>query len=371
MESEADVWFEAQPTFYPSGNVADQRDTPQVPQSDTTDKPPFYTRLLRPRGSRLDLQIPDMSAQGTEQGQARKIPSPTCSQLERQQELRVSCGSSTSDIDSSAESFNERAAMGGQRMGLGIDLREKPLPDTLSLVLQKPSASDAARVLAPDNSKVAAGPRYHIPDQMGFSFIPGDDTDILTQGQAGDSKSLLVVNHTHERSSSNSEELPEHSQQRSRPKSPPTLNLKSKLPTKAPNIQRDPLTTDLIQRDGSTSSIVTAVRDNSGRSCGNSSTNNGAPDGRPKLNRKTIAGTGNNEAVVIAAKAFAATKSSASKQMRPGPGSGSSSGSNDGVGNKDISQESHHGQDGKGKSKAILSRSASPNIGTNKGRVKK
>lgn len=285
MESEADVRFEAQPTFYPSDNAADQRDTPQVSQSDTTDKPPFYTRLLRPRGSRLTLQIPDMSAQGMEQGQAEKIPSPTRSQLERQEEFGVSYGSSTSDVDSSAESFNERAEMGGQRMGFGIDLQEKPLPDIPSLVLEKPSASsDADRVFAPDNSKVAAGPRYRIPDQMGFSFIPGEDTDILAQGKAGDWKRLLVVDHGHERSSNNSEERPEHSLRPRRPKSTPTLNLKSKLPTKAPNIQRDPLTTDLIQRDGLTSSIVTAIRDNSGRSRWDRSTNNGTQKGRPKLN---------------------------------------------------------------------------------------
>jgi hypothetical protein len=57
--------------------------------------------------------------------------------------------------------------------------------------------------------------------------------------------------------------------------------------------------------------------------------------------------------------------------MRLGLGSVSGSGSNDGVWNRDISQESHDGQDGKRNGKGTLSSSASPSMGTNEERVKK
>jgi hypothetical protein len=74
--------------------------------------------------------------------------------------------------------------------------------------------------------------------------------------------------------------------------------------------------------DSSSSSIITAVRDNSGRKSTNGSQNN-SQAGRPKLNRNT--GTGNREAVstaaTAAARAFAAGYKISPTASRKGSGS--------------------------------------------------
>lgn len=262
----------------------------------------------------------------------RPVPSLTRSQLnalEQQHEegeFGIAFGSSTSGPESSAQLCHDEMPHVEQPLGLGIDIMEKPLPDIPSNPQPNESEhtdSDVCVTKYPqfdtDGESLEASPR------LGFSFKPGDDMDILAQNMARDGKNNDVLGvSTYQPRPSTAEEQSEASYTSTqsvgarRLKSTP-LHAKPKSQTKQPGIARDIQGNESLKRDDSTSSIITAIRDNSGRSSIESSRNS-SRSVRQRLNRNS----GSSEAVTAAARALAGapptTRSSAPKKKVTGSG---------------------------------------------------
>lgn len=287
--------------------------------------------------------------------------------LERQQaqEFGVAFESSTeSGADSSSISHRSEfpTAYGRQRLGIGI--LEKPLPEIPA------SAKGRARQTTLDRFLHGRKHSYSDPNKatefgdrtasyrMGFSFQPGDDEDLLGRRTDRDRATWKTVDEHLENHSSplrppeSRSETPSSTQESSRrprdatgptvkPK-PSATGLSTTATTKPYQPPRVQDHEQLSRMDSSSSSVITAMRDNSGRSSASNS-----QVGRPKLNRNAGPGSGSSEAVstaaTAAARAFAVSKRSPTIS-RKGSAAGSGSGAyaelrnerNDADGNKSM-----------------------------------
>lgn len=246
--------------------------------------------------------------------------------------------STESGVDSNSVSFSSGfpSANNRQAFGLGIRIREKPLPDIPLSAKERAKQTTLDRFLNVNQLQQVYqdpnSPGEHVVSyQMGFSFQPGDDTDILAKSTESDrSKRKTLDEHLDDRvalvstpesrpGTSSSKETPHH------PRGTPKTDFKSKLPAIGkPSYVSRVQEHDQLNRMDSTSSMITAVRDNSGRSSTNGSQNNSqAGTGRPKLNRNAGAGTGSgsSEAVTAAARALAANSKRSPRECRTGSGS--------------------------------------------------
>jgi hypothetical protein len=212
------------------------------------------------------------------------------------------------------------------RVGLGIDVDEKPLPKLPGRERNKleHTANGLYDTVCPQFD--VGGETLETPSQLGFSFKSGDDADILAQSSARDSKPTSKVGlRTHQQSTTSSEGKSEASNTTVRNvegswqlKSTP-VSYKPKIKSK---LDRDSQDRELLQRDDSTSSIITALRDNSGRSSVDSSRQS-SQGVRQKLNRNS----GSNEAITAAVRALASASASARNSSRKGSSSGTREGS--------------------------------------------
>ncbi|KAE9379285.1 hypothetical protein N431DRAFT_155923 [Stipitochalara longipes BDJ] len=245
--------------------------------------------------------------------------------VEQQQEDRenvLAFDSSASGLESSANSSHNEMPYLGSRVGLGIDIDEKPLPKIPSV--QELDKSERTREVCEFGSS-----NYTLFDSGGgnpkmssFSFKSGDDTDILAQSMANnfETKSAAAIR-AYQSRSTYSEEQPERTYPSGQdvegsrlPKSTP-FGHKAKIYSKPGQDLQD---CEALKRDGSNSSIIMAVRVDSRRSSVDSSKHN-SQNSRQRLNRNS----GSSEAVTAAVRALA---NSASMSARNSPRKGSSTG---------------------------------------------
>ncbi|KAH7360687.1 hypothetical protein BKA65DRAFT_190762 [Rhexocercosporidium sp. MPI-PUGE-AT-0058] len=248
------------------------------------------------------------------------------------EEFGVEFDSSESESESSTNSHHEAFSPVTIPKGLGIEY--KKLDTSKRTVLKKPSTLSMNESYTSQYDTLSKDS----PQQMGFSFRPGDDADTLAQ--------RLRTGQTTQRPMSqcdrpgSSAEIDEQSEDatlirlRKLELSPYTMT-DSKV-----GVRRPPMTSSRtssrprnlqdsegLKRDDSSGSFVTALRDNSGRSSANGSQNNSQT--RRKLDRST----GSSEAVTAAARAFGSAPGAkrSSAQRKSGSGSvegGSQGGSN-------------------------------------------
>jgi hypothetical protein len=186
----------AKQSSHPRLNLKPQLNT-QAPSHPTLGKRPsthFRTNILHPRASSKNLEIcPSPKQMDTIQQPAfrKQLPSLTRSQLdalEQQQaesEFSVAFDSSTSGPESSTQSIHDNVSHMEQRFGLGIDMNEKPLPDIPSDV--QPSGNTLSDLGVTEYVQCGTGREsLDTSPQLGFSFKPGDDVDILAQNKGRD-----------------------------------------------------------------------------------------------------------------------------------------------------------------------------------------
>ena len=191
------------------------------------------------------------------------LPSLTRIQLEmlERKQLEGETNSSLISVTKSPFDPNEQ-----QSKGLGLEFLGKPLP-----ILPTNETTVKPRNLGFIDVWHDHRP---IPSQMSFSFNPGDDTDldVLARKATRDRTQKALEEHLRQRLSVNSSQ---EQSSTSHILSEPVLRPKSAMltpksrPTTSmnpPQAQKDLRDYDPFSRNGSNSSVVTAVRHNSGRS---------------------------------------------------------------------------------------------------------
>jgi hypothetical protein len=258
--------------------------------------------------------------------------------LEREQfeeQHGVSFDSSAS-ATSMNQSFHRKASGLGAEKGLGIDIHEKPLPGIPQSPLLNMEAKIGSRSASESNevyqTELEEEPRPG--DLMSFSFNPGDDISILAQEakyEVKKKKKKAAGNHTRPDRSPIASKIPEKPSEsssaadtspRRRPETPAQKLLRKSTAIAKPAISRDTQESESLKRDDSISSVVTAVRDNSGQSSAAGSIQS-SQNSRQRLNRSI----GSSEAVTAAVRALAVVnvKGKMTSSGTYGEGSGGSS----------------------------------------------
>ncbi|PVH87031.1 hypothetical protein DL98DRAFT_567284 [Cadophora sp. DSE1049] len=284
-----------------------------LPTADKERGPP--SRILQPQASAGTLQLyasPAQMEEPTAHNQSANIDLAALTNeqlkaLERQraqEEFGVDFGSS-SESESSTNTHNEAFSPVALPKGLGIGFRKpqselpkRKVPKKPSTLSLKESYTSQYDVLSKDS-----------PQQMGFSFRPGDDAEALAQRMRTGQTPRRLMNYARPQSyyRDNDNEADEDGLIRLRrlelsPYSKIDPRTGAGLPHR-PSLKSLPRPRDLqdsegLKRDDSSGSFVTALRDNSGRSSANGSQNNSQR--RNRLDRNT----GSSEAVSAATKAF-------------------------------------------------------------------
>lgn len=282
----------------------DSLSRPRCPQFSESSAFQLYDSL-EVRNQRGSLQNSDNHIQSLTKSQLEA--------LERQQadECGVAFESSISGADSSSVSYHSEFPTAHNRQGLGIgSLDEKPLPEI--------PISAKARARQPTLDRFFHGRKHSYSDpnttterpasyQMGFSFQPGDDEVLLGRPTPRKTKDEHFKHHSsplgHSEPWANPRSNVHESPQRIKGaprhtiKTRPSVTGLSAKPSQLPRLQDH----DQVSRmDSSSSSIITAVRDSSGRSSANNS-----QMAKPKLSRNTGSGSGSSEVVPTAATAAA------------------------------------------------------------------
>jgi len=285
-------------------------------------KSQLRTNILQSRGSSTSQAFPLVSHPRTPEllssGARSRLDA-----LEQQQEERehgITLDSSVPSLASSANSSPDNLPRLRPRVGLGIDIDEKPLPKIPSIQeLDKSECSPRVNKFGSSNFAPFEASSNNL-EMSSFSFKPGDDTDILAQSMAKNFKlKSAAASMAHQPRSINSQEQIErmHIIGPNGDGSKPPKH-KAKVYGKP---GRDPQEYEALKRDDSNSSIITQVRVDSRRSSVDSSRHS-SQDTRQRLNRNS----GSNEAVTAAVRALA----SASTSVRNSPRKGSSAGTREG-----------------------------------------
>ena len=259
--------------------------------------------------------------------------------LERQQfeeQHGVSFDSSTSGT-SPNQSFQGKATGLGAGVELGIDIHDKLVPRIPQSPLLNMEAKTSSRSVSESNegyqTELEEEPRPG--DLMGFSFNPGDDTSILAHEakyEVKKKKKKVAGNYTRPERSPIASRIPEQPSEsssttdtppRRRSETPVQKQLRKSIAIANPAMARETQESDSLRRDDSISSVVTAVRDNSGRSSAAGWIQD-SQNSRQSLNRS--AGS-SSEAVTAAVRALAAVnvKGKMTGSGSYGEGSGGSS----------------------------------------------
>ncbi|KAK0124520.1 hypothetical protein ONS95_009469 [Cadophora gregata] len=286
---------------------------PQDPSTvDKEREPP--SRILQPRASTGTLQLYASPAQmeeptGQNQSETIDLAALTNHQLKvsekqrAQEEFGVDFGSST-ESESSTNTHNETFSPRALSKGLGVGLRKPQLDLPTRKLPKKPSTLSLNESYASHYDILS----NESPQQMGFSFRPGDDAETLAQRMRTGQIPRRPMNYARPQSrKDNSLEAEDDELAQSRrlelsPYSKIDPRTGAGLPHR-PSLKSLPRPRDLqdsdgLKRDDSSGSFVTALRDNSGRSSANGSQNNSQR--RKRLDRST----GSSEAVSAATKAF-------------------------------------------------------------------
>jgi hypothetical protein len=232
--------------------------------------------------------------------------------LEQQQaegEYRMTSDSFISGPESSTHSSHYDVPFPGLHVGLGIGVDEKPLPELPS----NHAPTNLGKTIGGFDN--VAYPRFDTgreslekPSPLGFSFKPGDDSDILTQkilddlsmkGMTGVRKSRHYTTYSEEQS-----EAPNTSRQSEQGGRLKVTPVTHKLQSKP---SQDIQVHDSLKREDSTSSIITAVRDNSGRSIVDSSRQSSQ-----SMRQRLKTNSGGSGAVTAAVRALASASAGTS-----------------------------------------------------------
>jgi hypothetical protein len=217
------------------------------------------------------------------------------------QEPRGSRGEST---DPNHISAKDDVALSSQ-LYLQIDLQDKPLPNVPSRISES-GRHGTIKALSLEESDMYSGNRVScppVPPEMGFSFKPGDDASVLSPELAADEfvsqmnnkilgqTKLEGASCTIQSTSSSTASSTENRVIRQSETKPTALTaiMSSHIPKEFRDSQ------ETLCRGDSTSSVVTAVRDNSVKSNRNSWLNS-TQTGKPKLDR----GGGNTNSKILA-----------------------------------------------------------------------
>lgn len=228
-------------------------------------------------------------------------------QQRAQEEFGVDFGSSESESQSSTNTNHEAFSPVPIPKGLGIGYKDPLLHASKRTVPKKPSNLSLNESYTSQYDTLSKDS----PQQMGFSFRPGDDAEALAQ--------RLRTGQTPKRPLTYYSRPQSYEDKDGQSKYPPLIpydKLAESPHPKADYIhmgrtRRPPIVSSIsfprprdiqeaegLKRDDSAGSIVTALRDNSGRSSANSSQKNG--QARRRLDRNT----GSSEAVTAAARAL-------------------------------------------------------------------
>ncbi len=225
------------------------------------------------------------------------------------------------------------SAKGGVRIGLDIDNEKKapsdvpkqeiPGPNKLAryTMFDFPVTNYPQFVTGPEEVPLPNLPSP--PSQMGFSFQPGDDSNLfsrLSQQNSSDTTRNILATYLRHRGSSASASHSETSSfnahgRSNRAKSSP-LEAQVKFTTSSHHLDIETgLQGDVrFRRETSDSSIITAVRDNSGRSSANVDGN------KSQVGRQRLDGSsGSNEATAAAQRALAGATATKIKGRNKNP----------------------------------------------------
>lgn len=184
---------------------------------------------------------------------------------------------------------------------------DKPLPNIpyrLTETTKQTTLDSFIKRRSSDSTAPQASPALSVKSELPFSFNPGDDTDILSSDLETDRiKRRTIDEHLDHVSTSctiSKSAIPSNPSPTSRP--PSTLPNPKPRTGKKTHILKDLQDSSSVHRGDSSSSVVTAVRDNSARNSIVSMTESHYSEG-PRLDHKSSSRS--SEAVTAAARAFA------------------------------------------------------------------
>ncbi|KAH8658861.1 hypothetical protein BGZ60DRAFT_434341 [Tricladium varicosporioides] len=216
--------------------------------------------------------------------------------------------SSTSSAESSSISAGEEPAMRKSK-SLGLRVCEKPLPE-IPTIKTGNGSQERAELKYTDPSISSPGAQYQ--REMCFSFNPGDDNEMLMKGEAKEiqKRQVLEEHIRHRRSTAPGRpattiprtEKPKEKSKKEAQGSISQTETKSRS-SSVPNPVPPP--SPHSREDSNSSSVITAIRDSSGRSsvAGSRTTSRA---GRPHPNFSTGHSPGSSDAIAAASKAFQA-----------------------------------------------------------------
>ncbi|KAL2074400.1 hypothetical protein VTL71DRAFT_8178 [Oculimacula yallundae] len=212
----------------------------------------------------------------------------------------VEFGSSSSESQSSTNTHHEAFSPIAVSRGLGIGYQTPQREAVKRTVPKKPSTQSIGESYISQYDTLSRDS----PQQMGFSFRPGDDAEALAQRLRTGQTPKRPMSH-YVRAQSSSEEARYAPSQKPEPSTHLVTSMEGDrrppLPsskTSSSSRQRSIQDFEGFKRDDSNNSLVTALRDNSGRSSANGSQH--SIQARRKLNRNS----GSSDAVTAAALAL-------------------------------------------------------------------
>lgn len=243
----------------------------------------------------------------------RLSPISTTRLAELQQQLALqrarSCmsmeSSGSSNLSTSSSSNNDLPIIRNHQ-GVGLGYHGKPLPDIPGNLEEKAMQTTLDRFLR-RKQHISTGntpPKLSVPRQLSFSFQPGDDANILSPRIERDrAKRQTLDDHLDQVSMKDKPSksitlVDQASQQVSNQLAKQTSlqsNTRPRLGQRT-HVSKDLQDYDGMTREDSTNSVITAVRDNSGRSSVANDSHNSPHVGRPRLDRN-IGGSSNDAGI--------------------------------------------------------------------------
>ncbi|KAH6719857.1 hypothetical protein BKA61DRAFT_667767 [Leptodontidium sp. MPI-SDFR-AT-0119] len=309
--------------FFKTRIKTNPQDSPNVANNERNKTP---SRILQPRAStgsfalyaspaQMDEPTSHNETANVDLAEVSKAKLKALARQRAHEEFGVEFDSSESESESSTNSHHEKFSPVAIPKGLCI--RYQKLDASKSMVPKKPSTLSMNESYTSQYETLSKDS----PQQMGFSFRPGDDMEALAQRQrTGRTPRRPVGQYSRRQSSAEIDGQSEDAgivQLRKLELSPharidPRVGVRRPpMTTSRPSSRpRDLQDSEGLKRDDSGGSFVTALRDNSGRSSANGSQNNS--QARRRLDRNT----GSSEAVTAATRALSSAGAKRSSAQR-------------------------------------------------------
>ncbi|CZR54270.1 uncharacterized protein PAC_04153 [Phialocephala subalpina] len=271
------------------------------PANDPVEAPPRNRLLNRAsRGNLLNLFAGKASDPGPSSKKSPRLIEAQLKAVEREKSIREH--GVAFDSDSSDSSSEEEAGLELRIRGHVFELEsslQKPLPVTPRTIPRKLRRGVSDQT---DSPKTTLGGLSMVPNQMGFSFRPGDDTSILGK-RSSESSRRVSEDSIMRRSSDQTTQMAAYREGTGilpgrRSSIPRPLPKVTKFPSPEPQSQYG----TPLHRYNSKSSVLTAFRADSGRSSSDDSKRNSLIGQRKMATDKR---SGNSDAITAAARAVA------------------------------------------------------------------